>query len=768
MTDDRPPDRAGKTSAQRPSVIGPYHVVEKIGEGGMGVVYSAEQLHPVRRSVAIKMLRPGHDSKEIVARFEAERHALAVMDHPGIARVIDAGVTAEDRPYFVMELVKGVRIDHYCDRFRLTGKERIALFISLCDAVQHAHQKGVIHRDLKPANVLVTERDGKPIPKVIDFGIAKVSALSLTADPAMTALGQAVGTLAYMSPEQAEGSELDVDTRTDVYSLGIILYELLSGSVPINPYESGVPQFLAQLVTRDTSVPLPHEQLARDEQTAARVARARGTDPTHLRRALASDIQWIVMRAIEKDRNRRYETVTELRLDLTRYLNDEPVLARPPSATYRLTKFARRNRGAVAAGVTAVIVLVAGSGATAVGLLRARAAEASALDARTAAELEAESAQQVVDFLVNIFEVSEPGEARGSSVTAREILDRGARRVEDELAGQPVVQARMLATIGAVHRKLGLLDDATILLSRSLALLEAGLGEDHQDVAEALYELGVTQRQRGDLEQAEANLSRAVAIREANAGPDSDEVGHALAALGGLQLVRGRLDEAEALLQRALEIEGDNAGSDHREMATIVSDLGALSLYRQEFLAAEQYFSRATQIRERQLGRRHPDVASALNNLGAAYWYQDRLEEALDAYRRAQAIWEATLDAQHPRIATIRNNVAEVYWKLGRYAEAEELFAEALLLKERTLTPNSPEIVTTLVGLANVYRDQGRYAEAELRYLRAVQIYEEALGPEHARLREPLEAYELMLRAAGRGAEADRVGIRARTLAGTS
>ena len=749
-------DTSGQDRHPPLQVIGPYHLVEVIGEGGMGVVYAADQLEPVRRRVALKMMRAGLDSREVVTRFEAERQTLALMDHPGIAKILDAGVSGDGRPYFVMELVRGVRIDEYCDRFRLSVRARVELFIQLCQAVQHAHQKGIIHRDLKPSNVLVAEQDRQAVPKIIDFGIAKATGYLPAEAPSVTTSGVAPGTLAYMSPEQAEGTRLDVDTRTDIYALGVILYELLTGRVPLNPRDKGVPHFLGQLVSRDIPFPTPASALT-GALDLERIATSRNTTSDALLRALSGDIQWVVMKALEKDRARRYETANGLALELRRFLDDEPVLARGPSASYRLGKLVKRHKTVVAAMGVAALALIAGTVAATAGMLRARQAEVAALRSEELAGREARTARQVADFLVDIFEVNEPGETRGSSVTAREILDRGARRVEQELADDPMVQARLMAAMGTVYQGLGLYDDALDLLGRALSLREANLDAGSAEIADGLLRLGGLQRVRGDLEASEANLTRALGLYESALGPDADEVAHALHDLGRTVLARGRSQEAEPILARALAMEEANPGVEQERVASLLQDLGTVAYYLGNLPRAGQYWSRAIGIRERQLGPDHPDVAAALNNLGGVYHVERRYDEALAAYGRARDIWERALEPGHPRFGNILTNIGETYAALGRYREAEPLLVEALRVKERTLSPGEPGIATTLKILADLYRDEGRYREAEPRYLRALQIMEGAFGSDHPRLAEPLEAYAAMLRAQGRNDEAARV-----------
>ena len=415
--------------AERPgTVIGPYKLLQQIGEGGMGVVWMAEQTQPVQRKVALKVIKPGMDSRQVIARFEAERQALAMMDHVNIARVFDGGTTnvarslrerspsvaSEEglgsrsepatlsdpgRPYFVMELVHGLPITKYCDDNRLTPRERLELFVPVCQAIQHAHQKGIIHRDIKPSNVMITLYDGKPVPKVIDFGVAKATEQQLTERTLFTQYGTMVGTLEYMSPEQAEMSALGVDTRSDIYSLGVLLYELLTGSTPLTHKrmkEAAYAEILRMI--KEEEPPKPSTRLSDSGEALASISANRHTEPAKLTKLMRGELDWIVMKTLEKDRNRRYETAKDFAADMQRYLSDEPVQACPPSAGYRLRKFVRRNRGAVLAATIVIVALLAGAAVSAWQAVRAtqagRDAQAGWADAEEKANAAREARQK--------------------------------------------------------------------------------------------------------------------------------------------------------------------------------------------------------------------------------------------------------------------------------------------------------------------------------------------------------------------------------------
>jgi len=437
-----PGDREGR--------IGPYRLLEKVGEGGMGEVWVAEQTEPFRRRVALKLIKRGMDSDQILARFEAERQALAMMEHAAIARVFDAGQTPSGRPYFAMEYIDGVPINEYCDRHKLLTRERLDLFVKVCEGVQHAHQKAVIHRDLKPSNILVAQRDGQAEPKIIDFGVAKATAQRLTERTMFTEMGVLIGTPEYMSPEQAELSGQNIDTRSDVYSLGVLLYELITGALPFSARElrkAGFDEIRRQI--REVDPLRPSMRLSTLGEKSADAAQKRQTEPAALTRQIRGDLDWITMKALEKDRARRYGSPSDLAMDIGRYLVDEPVQAGPPGTFYRMRKFVRRHRIGVTAAAAALIALVAFTGTVTV------QAKRIAVE-RDRANREAEISKRSEEFLISLFEVSAPSKSRGNSVTAIELLEEGTKQIERDLAGQPEVRASLMAMVEQAHDQLGL------------------------------------------------------------------------------------------------------------------------------------------------------------------------------------------------------------------------------------------------------------------------------------------------------------------------
>ena len=654
------------------TVIGRYKLLQHIGEGGFGVVYMAEQTEPVVRKVALKIIKLGMDTKQVVARFEAERQALALMEHPNIAHVLDGGATATGRPYFVMELVRGIAITEYCDQANLATSERLELFVEVCQAVQHAHQKGIIHRDLKPSNVLVTLHDGKPVPKVIDFGIAKAMHGRLTEKTLFTEFRQFIGTPAYMSPEQAEMSGLDIDTRTDIYALGVLLYELLTGSTPFDTkalLEAGYGE-LSRII-REKEPPRPSVRIGAafsEEGGSAEIARHRRIDVRALGRLLRGDLDWIAMRALEKDRARRYASASELAEDVRRHLRDEPVQAGPPGAAYRVRKFLTRNRAAVAWAAAIVVALLAGIGGTTWGVLRAarerdvgernRAlaeerqveAERASHEANRQTTLAWEAIQQARDvtgFLSETLALSNPMVSGSASLPVRDVLDRASREVA-RLANQPYAEASVRGTIGRAYRSLS----------------EHSLAEPHlRRAAELMREL-----------------------------PDYDGVERyqTLWALTISLFGLGASDAAEAALEAR--------GVGHDEVRRLHPELADL-------------FDRFVQAIE------HMDVDTAASLYPEA---RARAQREFAPGDPLWIIWVGTL--QHAGYSL---------WYSPLEARAEPFWAEAYAIQERELGPANPETAESLAMLAGVLNRTGRASEAEARVRESVRIMRSVFGPEH-------------------------------------
>jgi len=746
-----------ESSGETARMIGPYHLLQKIGEGGMGEVWVAEQHKPIRRKVALKLIKTGMDTKQVIARFESERQALAMMDHPAIAKVFDAGETDEGRPYFVMEYVQGIPITAHCDQNRLTTQERLELFMQVCDGVQHAHQKAVIHRDLKPSNILIAIQDGKAVPKIIDFGVAKATAQSLTERTMYTELGMLIGTPEYMSPEQAEMSGQNIDTRTDIYSLGAILYELLVGALPFDPKElrrAGFDEIRRKI--REEDPPKPSTRLSTMGDASTVQAHNRRTESPSLIRQIRGDLDWITMKTLEKDRTRRYGSPSELAADLDRYLQHQPVVARPPSAVYKTRKFVRRHRVGVGVAATLAILLVAFSVSTAVQARRI-ARE------RDRANQEAETSRQVSDFLTGLFKVSNPSEARGNSVTAREILDKGAEKITRELQGQPLVQGKLMTTMGFVYQSLGLYDPAQTLLEKALETRIKTLGPKHPDVAETLSNLGTVVWRKGDFARAKALQEQALAIREKQFGPDSKEVASSLHNLGTLNYTQGNYAEARRLLERSLAIREKALGPEHEDVATTINSLGAIAYKEGDFKRAEELWERTLAIREKTLGPDHPYVAASLNNLAIVHTYTGDPKGAIPLLERVVKIQEKVLGPKHPDLATGYMNLGDAMSKSGDLVGAKPYYARAVAIMEAA-SPGNPELARFLDRLASVLLKENDLKGAQGLYERSLALRQKALGPKNPEVADSLCGLAYCASRAGRLQEAETLYERALTL----
>jgi eukaryotic-like serine/threonine-protein kinase len=722
------------------ATIGPYRLLQQVGEGGMGVVWLAEQIRPVRRQVALKVIKLGMDTAQVVARFEAERQALAIMEHPAVARVFDAGVTPQGRPYFAMEYVRGEPITTYCQRHRLPTSERINLFLQVCDGVQHAHQKGIIHRDLKPSNVLVTMQDNHAVPKIIDFGLAKATTQHLTERTLFTELGVLIGTPEYMSPEQAEMTGLDIDTRTDVYALGVILYELLTGVLPFEGKslrEKGLDEI--RRIIREVDPPRPSVRVT-TLAAPAPPAQSLRRDVARLASQLRGDLDCITMKALEKDRTRRYGSVPDLAADLRRHLDNLPVLASPPSTVYRLSRFMRRHRVGVAAAATLVVLLFAFAATMAFQARRIAQQRDRALAAERQSIQEAELARQVSSFLVDLFKVSDPSEARGNRITAREILDKGSTRITQELKDHPAVQGRLMATMGRVYTSLGLYDQARLLLQDALAIRRRTLGEQHLEVAESLDDLGSLQYEIGNLGEAERLLRDALALRRRTLGDEhldtANTENHLAMALRRKETPEANA-EVEQLYRSALAARRKVLGADDRAIAESLNDLGLLfSQNKRDYAAAEPLFREALEINRRAFGNDHLEVSITLNNLALLLRDTGRYTEAESLLREALVIDRHVLGEEHPAVGVVFNNLANVLERKGDLPGAESMYRDALALRRKAF-PNEPdghwEVATIKSLLGGCLTAARRYADAEPLLLESYPVIKGNFGDAHPR-----------------------------------
>ncbi|MEX2308095.1 MAG: protein kinase [Pirellulales bacterium] len=687
-------------------VIGTYKLREEIGVGGFGVVFLAEQERPVKRKVALKIIKPGMDTRQVIARFEAERQALAMMDHPNIARVYDAGSTASGRPYFVMELVHGVPITEYCDQCNLTTRERLELFISVCQAVQHAHQKGVIHRDIKPTNVLVAMQDGRPAPKIIDFGVAKAINQRLTEHTLATGYAQMIGTPLYMSPEQAELSPLGADTRSDIYSLGVLLYELLTGTIPLDMDRLHAASYdELRRIIREEEPPRPSARLSTlAAKLATTVAERRRTDPDRLRQTVRGELDWIVMKCLEKDRNRRYDTASSLGRDIERYLGDEPVQACPPSAAYRLQKFARRNRAVLVSAGLVAAALVVGVAVSISQAVRATRAESlatarlkDATEARANAEASSQKARLAVDDMYT--QVAEKWLAHQPQMESiqREFLEKALQFYTEfakETSNDPSVRyetARAYRRIAEIQHRLGQPAPAEVAFKRAIDHMQSLVDEVptksayRAELAATLHKLGVLLGDTGRYLDEEKIHRRALTLEEQLAAADSSNTGYRPAPGSGHWFVAEvfsslhRREEAIPAYHSALAIQHP-----------LVADFPSVAEYREHL--AESLFG----------------LGNAARLMGATKEYEHALGEAADLFEQ--------LAAEFPSIPQYRNQLANVYyWRMkgpprGRPEtypkEAEQYLRRALALQQK-LADDFPAVADYRYDLLRSYKTLG-------------------------------------------------------------
>jgi len=815
------PSIAHHHSEQPGQQIGRYKLLEQIGEGGFGSVWAAEQREPVKRRVALKIIKLGMDTKQVIARFEAERQALAMMDHPNIAKVLDAGATETGRPFFAMELVKGVPIIEYCDGEKLDTKARLDLFIKVCHAIQHAHQKGIIHRDIKPSNVLVTLHDGKPVPKVIDFGIAKATNHELTDKTIYTQHHQIIGTPAYMSPEQAEMSGLDIDTRSDIYSLGVLLYEMLTGTTPFSHAELSSAGFAGmRKLIREVEPHKPSTRLSSMGELAILSAERRRADIHKLGQLLRGDLDWIVMKCLEKDRKRRYDTANDLAADILRHLSDEPVLAGPPSTSYKLSKFVKRNKGQVLAGGVIAAVLVLGMAGTGYGLVWAldekQRADAQAASAMAAAESEriakreaeenarraeaaeaealvrAEELELVARFQAEQLSAIEP-EVMGANIR-RSLLDAAPQAERDELAaaiasinftslalttlkdnifertivaidtqfaGQPLVRARLLQTVADTLLALGLLDIATDPQQRALTVRRELLGNNHLDTLASINGMGLLLQSQGRLSEAESYYREALEARRRILGADHLDTLSSINNMGFLLQEQGRLVEAEPFYREALEARRRILGADHPSTLISINNMGFLLQAQGRLVEAEPFYREALEARRRILGADHPSTLGSISNMGVLLRSQGKQAEAEPYYREALEARRRIHGADHPDTLASINNMGFLLQAQGRLIEAEPYYREALQRRRLTLGSDHSNTLISINNMGGLLRDLGQLEEADALGDEATRRGREVLGDGHWNVGVFLVQHARTLSAMGRHADAEARALEA-------
>ena len=666
--------RAGiEEDAESPRSIGPYVLERELGSGGMGQVWLAEQIEPLHRRVALKLIRAEFHDPETKRRFLAERQSLALMNHPAIAKVFDAGATPAGQPYLAMEYVDGCPLTEYCDQHQLPITERLRLFQLVCEGVQHAHQKAILHRDLKPSNILVTEVDGKPQPRIIDFGLAKTVTPDLDDVRMFTQPGLVLGTFGYMSPEQAEGSSEDVDTRSDVYALGVLLYELLTGELPLARKPTYY-EMLRQLHEEDA--PRPSTKV-RASESSKWIAQNRGTETNTLSRQLRGDGDSILLKSVERDRDRRYATPAELSADIERWLRDEPVLAHAASSGYLARKYIRRHLVAVSVTTGTVLLLVGFASVQTLQLRNTRR--------------QRDRADRITDFMTNIFRVSDPSESRGSKITVREILDQSSHQIETGEGFDPVVRLQLMEVMAKTYAGLGLYGRAHDLAQRTLD------------------------------------------GRRQTFGPNDPRTLKSMTQLADLLDRQGHVDEAEALMQKTIELDTRVVGRDDPLTLETKNDLAAIFNQHAHYMGAEKLDREVIPIETRTLGSANLLTLSSENNLASALRGQSRFAEAETVFRQTLQEERQTLGSDHPYVLATMHNLANMLSEEDRIDEAEKVYRETLAIERRVLGPEHPETASTMTTLANTLsRSTGRGAEAEQIYREALAIDLRTVGPDHA------------------------------------
>jgi serine/threonine protein kinase/tetratricopeptide (TPR) repeat protein len=694
----RPPNPMGTS-------IGRYRLFQKIGEGGMGEVWLAEQTDPVSRRVALKIIKTGMNSREVIARFRSERQALALMDHPTIAKVLDAGSTEQGAPYFVMEYVAGVPITTYCDNHKLNLRERLRLFMLVCEGVQHAHQKAIIHRDLKPSNILVTEIDGKATPKIIDFGVAKALSQKLTSDTLFTRVGAVIGTLEYMSPEQALSAGEDIDTRSDVYSLGVIFYELLSGEPPLRTHKVAFDEFLRRLRNDEAARPSTRIRTV-DPRTGTELAAARRTARKALAEELHGELDWIALKALEKDRSRRYSSPTDFASDIARYLTNQTVSAVPPSAFYRVRKFAYRYRTALVTITLFVAVIVLAAAFSIRQTLRA---------SRAAAVSEAINAFLRNDLLGQADPNNQDEGRLDPNLTVRAALDRAARRIDGKFPNQPEVEAGLRETIGQSYTSLQQYGSAVPQFQRASEIYKHVAGDESPTTLRAMTELGYADVFI-DPAQAEAILTRTLKVQRRVLGSENPDTISTLSSVAWVEGRLGKRAEATNLFEKVLELRRRILGPENSDTLTTMHDLAGSYLHLGRFAESESLYRQTLQIQLRLFGREDPGALETMDDLSNPIWEQGRKAEAESLLKGALEIEHRVLGDENGTTQDTMETLAEYYMADGQWTLAEPLERRVFGTQTRLQAdPNQMlqaqvDLLTTILNSPN--RSESRANEA--------------------------------------------------------
>lgn len=683
--------------------IGNFRILSTVGRGGMGVVYKAEQVHPVNREVALKLIRGDLSSKSVRARFEAERQALAMMNHPGIATVYEAGTTPGGMPFLAMEFIEGTPITDFCDQNHMKTKDRIQLFLKVCEAVQHAHQKMVIHRDLKPSNVLVIEREGAPQPKIIDFGIAKGSEKPLvdrTGHP--TIEHGPIGTPMYMSPEQIEGSGQDIDARVDVYALGVMLYELLVGALP---FDKKMDYYHLMVKILEEDPPTPSTRLTSMGKTEIDVTSNRGTDKRKLRKLLRGDLDWIILKAIHKNRDKRYNSPTELKIDLAHFLRNEPVSARPPELSYRMRKFIGRNKTAVALAIIVVLSLFLGIAGTTIGMLRAVEAKEEALEAER-------KARSTADYLEKVLKTVDPN-VDGRQVRVIDLLGKASQIIGEDLQGQPEIEARVRKTIGWTFLELGLYRDAEKELRKTVELQSEVLGAEHPETLNSLNALARLLYKKGLYKEAEKMHREILAKEERIQGETHPNTQWTMYNLAKSLEKQGKYDEAELLFRRNLQIRERTLGPHHPHTLVTINSLSMILGKSGDLTEAKNLLVRNIEYLEAGQGPRHLDTLIARANLVNINNRLGHYQEAMIQADALLEIQEEALGADHPETMGTSYQKAYALSRLGIFDQAVYLLKDTLFRQKEALGSGHLETLKSQIELGIALHRQGKHQEAE-------------------------------------------------------